>query len=453
MHTGKKTRLFHRILAATATVSLAISLLLSIANPVFAEESSGANIKGFKWNPGIPIPTVHFSGIEVKTEGGVDADGKEKNRKVLDVPWLANYIGGVYEYAIGIAIIIAAVMMVIGGFQYVTAGGDASRVSAGKDRIVNALVGILLVFGAYLILNTINTELTRLHSIDVDYLAAQQFVPLAMPPPGVEERGGPASDQTPTLGPKDGEPAVIEGFKKAAPEFGVDSCVALAISTHETGLKLNIWNGYPRSPKEKAGAWGPGQVMHDNFVSCPPAKPKALSRALKKKFPDKWPDDTLPCPEQKDKKTELMITDADISTYAAVWAMKANDMSPGNEMKALAGYSAGLGSVQRWQQKNGCKSQSVSFTEAMSGDLNAVLKKACLPSEEAVEVPSVVNGKLTSKCGDEDKGYCPHPKVDNTATFRGTCTNGQTCVAMDTRGMIKYVAGIYKEIKRKYNCQ
>lgn len=444
--------LLRRILATIAAGVIVVPLFLSFTNAAFAQSGS-VDIKGYKPNLGIPIPTVHFAGIELKTVGKTGPDGEQKSATVLDVPWLGNYIGGVYEYAIGVAIVVAAVMAVIGGFQYMTAGGDAKRVSAGKDRIVNALIGIVLVLAAYIILNTINTELTHLRSVDVQYVEGQQFVPLAMVPPGVEERGGPASDQTPTLGPKDGEPAVVEGFKKAAPEFGVDSCVALAISTHETGLKLNIWNGYPRSPKEKAGAWGPGQVMHANFVSCPPEKPKALSLAIKKKFPDKWPDDTLPCPEQKDKKTELMITDADISTYAAVWAMKANGMSPGNEMKALAGYSAGLGSVQKWQQKNGCKSQPVSFTEAMSGDLNVVLKKACLPSEEAVEVPSIVGGKLTSKCGDEDKGYCPHPKVDNTATFRGTCTNGQTCVAMDTRGMIKYVAGIYNEIKRKYNCQ
>ncbi len=440
------THLLQKVLA-TITAGVIIVPLFLIPGTALAESKS-LDIKGYTPNVGIPIPTVRFSGIEVKTEGKTTAGGKQENVQILDVPWLANYIGGVYEYAISIAVVVAAVMAIIGGFQYVTAGGDSARVSAGKERITNALIGIVLVFSAYLILNTINTQLTELKSIQVQYVEGQQYEPLAMTPPGVEERGGPASDLTPSLGPKDGEIAVVDGFKKAAAEFGIDSCVALAMANHESGLKLNIWNGFPRSPKEKAVAWGPGQVVHTNFVSCPPAKPKPLSLALKKKFPDKWPDDSLPCPEQKDKKTELMITDAEISTYAAVWVMKTLGMSPGNEMQAISGYAAGLGSVQRWQQKNGCKYRPTPLSEAASGDLKSIMQKACLPSEAAVEVPGSGGGN----CDAEDKGYCPNPKVDSTATFRGTCKNGKTCVAMDTRGMVKYVAGIYKTIQQKYNC-
>ena len=50
-------------------------------------------------------------------------------------------------------------MMIIGGFQYLTSAGDASKIGAAKSRMANALIGLVLVLGAYTILKTINPEL------------------------------------------------------------------------------------------------------------------------------------------------------------------------------------------------------------------------------------------------------------------------------------------------------
>ncbi len=79
--------------------------------------------------------------------------------QIADLP---GYIQAVYDFAIGAAAVLAATMMMIGGFQYLTAGGDGGRVSAAKERITGALVGLLLVSSAYLILNTINPNLLNL---------------------------------------------------------------------------------------------------------------------------------------------------------------------------------------------------------------------------------------------------------------------------------------------------
>ncbi|KPJ85128.1 hypothetical protein AMJ57_04175, partial [Parcubacteria bacterium SG8_24] len=95
----------------------------------------------------VPIPTIKFTNITVTDEG-------EDDLKTIDVPWLAEYLNGVYQYAIGMATIIAAVMMMVGGFQYLTAGGDATRVAKGKEKIKNAILGLFLTLSAYLILRT-----------------------------------------------------------------------------------------------------------------------------------------------------------------------------------------------------------------------------------------------------------------------------------------------------------
>ncbi len=80
--------------------------------------------------------------------------------KFIDVPWIAQYVGGAYNYAVSIAAVLAAVMMMIGGLQYLTAGGDPSKVSRAKSRISDAVLGLVLVFGSYLLLYAINPTLT-----------------------------------------------------------------------------------------------------------------------------------------------------------------------------------------------------------------------------------------------------------------------------------------------------
>lgn len=93
--------------------------------------------------------------------------------RVIDV---GDYIATVYNYGVAIVGILAGTMFVIGGFQYLTAGGDSSRVSKAKERIRDALVGLLLTFGAYVILNTINPDILKLQMPKVPLVKKVLFV-------------------------------------------------------------------------------------------------------------------------------------------------------------------------------------------------------------------------------------------------------------------------------------
>jgi hypothetical protein len=79
--------------------------------------------------------------------------------KVLD---LADYIAKVYNWGIGAGMIVAAVFLVMGGFRYLTAGDSSARASAGKKHIVEALIGLVLMLGSWVILNTINPDILAL---------------------------------------------------------------------------------------------------------------------------------------------------------------------------------------------------------------------------------------------------------------------------------------------------
>lgn len=59
------------------------------------------------------------------------------------------------------AAILAMAMIVLAGFQWVTAYGNPSKIEDARDRIFNAIIGLILALAAWLILNTINPELVK----------------------------------------------------------------------------------------------------------------------------------------------------------------------------------------------------------------------------------------------------------------------------------------------------
>jgi len=75
---------------------------------------------------------------------------------------LANYLSIIYNFLISIVGVLAGAFILVGGFQYLTAGGDAARVSGAKQRIGNALIGLVLALSSYVLLNTINPDLVNL---------------------------------------------------------------------------------------------------------------------------------------------------------------------------------------------------------------------------------------------------------------------------------------------------
>lgn len=85
------------------------------------------------------------------------------------LPWTENVEGGelstylesLFVFGISIAGILAVLMIVIGGIQYMTAYGNPGKVGDAKNRIYQALLGLLLAISAWLILYTINPDLVK----------------------------------------------------------------------------------------------------------------------------------------------------------------------------------------------------------------------------------------------------------------------------------------------------
>jgi hypothetical protein len=73
------------------------------------------------------------------------------------------YIANFYQFALMIAGVLAFGVIVYGGIRYMTSGGNPSGQSDAKEWIEAALLGLLLLAGAYFILNVINPQLLNLN--------------------------------------------------------------------------------------------------------------------------------------------------------------------------------------------------------------------------------------------------------------------------------------------------
>lgn len=78
------------------------------------------------------------------------------------VTGLSEYIIEMYRFFIGSLGVIAVVVMMVGGFQWLMAAGNSQRIEEAKSTIVSALGGLVIGLGSFMILNIINPRLTDL---------------------------------------------------------------------------------------------------------------------------------------------------------------------------------------------------------------------------------------------------------------------------------------------------
>ncbi|MFN7088237.1 MAG: hypothetical protein ACK4NX_00210 [Candidatus Paceibacteria bacterium] len=76
----------------------------------------------------------------------------------------AGYVRYLFLFGLAIGGILAFAMIVVGGIQYAMSAGNVSQISDAKDRITQAILGLLLLLASYLILSTINPALVSLRN-------------------------------------------------------------------------------------------------------------------------------------------------------------------------------------------------------------------------------------------------------------------------------------------------
>lgn len=106
---------------------------------------------------GVPIP-------------GADLTAPTRDNGVVRVAFLAEYINAAYRYLSTIALVVAIVMCVYGGFLYLGASAGIGQIQRGKKIITDAIVGMLIILSAYAILNIINPQTVNLKVLELAFI-------------------------------------------------------------------------------------------------------------------------------------------------------------------------------------------------------------------------------------------------------------------------------------------
>ena len=95
----------------------------------------------------LDYPEIGPEGQKIKIELGMD---------------LNELIAWFYYFIVGISGLAAFIMLVWGGFQWLTSVGSPAKISDAKERITSAFLGLMIILASFLILKVINPDLITL---------------------------------------------------------------------------------------------------------------------------------------------------------------------------------------------------------------------------------------------------------------------------------------------------
>ena len=128
------------LLSIMALSTLFLSQLILISPPLLAEK--------------VDLDTAKQSSCSA-AKGTIDADSKDCVG--------GNTMTGVFQTIANVILFlvgaIAVIMIIVGGFKFVTANGDTNAVTGAKNTIMYAIIGIVVAFLAYAAVNFVVTQL------------------------------------------------------------------------------------------------------------------------------------------------------------------------------------------------------------------------------------------------------------------------------------------------------
>jgi hypothetical protein len=86
---------------------------------------------------------------------------------------LSNFLSWLFIFALSLAAFLAVVQIVIAGVQIIVSGANETVRSSAKNKISNAIWGLLLALSVWLILNFINPDLAKM-KFELDPITLEQ---------------------------------------------------------------------------------------------------------------------------------------------------------------------------------------------------------------------------------------------------------------------------------------
>lgn len=117
-------------------------------------------------------------------QGLVNCPGQFKTLCDLSTTNIPGLIGQVINFAFIIAIIIALIFLIYGGIKWITSGGEKTDVEGARNHVIAAVVGLIIVFLSYVIINIVVTFFTSKSLQDIDIPRLSPVAAPTCPPNG-----------------------------------------------------------------------------------------------------------------------------------------------------------------------------------------------------------------------------------------------------------------------------
>lgn len=92
---------------------------------------------------------------EMKATMGCNETPEQANQQFKDTAI------GIINAVLGVIALVAVVFVIYGGFLYLTSAGDPSKVKKGKDSIMYALIGLVVVGLAFALVNFVISDIIQ----------------------------------------------------------------------------------------------------------------------------------------------------------------------------------------------------------------------------------------------------------------------------------------------------
>ena len=100
---------------------------------------------------GVTTLVADSASAQLNLESGINsAKGTGTPDSVTEDDGLIKKVVNLLLWAIGI---VSVIMIIIGGFRYATSNGDSNQVTAAKNTIMYAVIGLVIAIFAYAIVN------------------------------------------------------------------------------------------------------------------------------------------------------------------------------------------------------------------------------------------------------------------------------------------------------------
>ncbi len=121
-----------------------------------------------KCDPGAAsIDEINKKAAELYFTPNVPIPGLFEGSVRVDSTLLSRYVRAVYVYFVWIVGILATVMVMYGGIQWITAAGNSSKIENAKSTMNGAFIAVVLTLTSFLLLRLINPAFVRMTDLSI----------------------------------------------------------------------------------------------------------------------------------------------------------------------------------------------------------------------------------------------------------------------------------------------